>query len=476
MMHVRRRENRGPRRISDIQLVPNKLEKHSEAPNMSPSTYYYLFVILASLQCSAHPFTNFYMYFADSDGGLLQGEPSFQEGAPSVFQYIVKDSLRQWETVQLGNVEPMHQRRAHILLASADMAWTAHIHPDDFYDLSVLSPNTTLWRLNITFPRAGQYSILMTFLYKDPHSQLHREGNAQMTFMVNGTSDQGKTPSWGEGDFSVTRYFTSYPIGDNDLFDDWINTTSNGQTSVGFGEQYRVTLNVFGSNETNRNIVSNLVCTYFTITVYQSSTSNTPAKLVPYLAAPAHFTFNLNDGGIYHAHGTYLLPGQNMSSLQSLMNGMDMTKMMSYNPTSDWRYNASMNAYMVGLTGNGTLDCNSDMGPVMDDMMGMMNMDQYYGPPDYGKVVGIFGFPEAGPWRVWIYMKMELPNGEHRLIIPQFNIFAPIGGGSITPTSTSTSTSSAPVTSSQEQDTSSQDRTALPGILGMVCLLCHLVQ
>jgi len=117
----------------------------------------------------------------------------------------------------------------------------------------------------------------------------------------------------------------------------------------------------------------------------------------------------------------------------------------------------------------------------MDSMMGMMDMNQYYGPPDYNSVVGIFGFPEAGPWRVWIYMKMELPNGEHRLIVPEFNIFAPIGGGNVaTSTSASTSTATSATTSSQasssqvKEDSAASER-GVSGMWAMSLLLCILL-
>jgi len=149
-----------------------------------------------------------------------------------------------------------------------------------------------------------------------------------------------------------------------------------------------------------------------------------PATMVPYLAAPVHFTLSNEDNGVYHAHGTYLIDGMSMAQVAEMMKTMTMDQMMEMQDSDPAMYNLSMNALMIGVEMNGTLNCKSDEGAIMTEMMGMMNMSIYYGPSTFNVISGLFDFPDTGHWRMFAYMAMEMEDGSQRLFVPQIDFWA----------------------------------------------------
>jgi len=317
-----------------------------------------------------------------------------------------------------------HARYIHILIVSQDQEITAHMHPDDYMDLSDAPIKTSIFYIKASFPRNGIYSVAASFLFMDSRLGITREGFSQTAFTVTGMPAFNANATF---NYETMNRFSTYPINDSDIFDSWIDVKTNEDDTNGFygklivgGGSADPSSGITGVNAT-LNYVRINTCTYFYVTIYSNESSTTPAYMIPYLAAPVHFTVVNYDGGVYHAHGTFMPAGYDFQMVQAAMANSSMSDLMMMNPDS-MMYNLTMNAAMIGVEFNGTVDCLSDEGTVVDEMGGMMDMSIYYGPIPFGTVAGIFDFPVAGHWRIFAYMKLRLPSGEERLIVPHFAI------------------------------------------------------
>jgi len=163
-------------------------------------------------------------------------------------------------------------------------------------------------------------------------------------------------------------------------------------------------------------------CTAINVEFFKNDTTGmTPANLIPYLAAPVHFTISNRDNAVYHAHGTYLPEGMAMSDIVTMMDGMTMDQMMSLSPAM---LNLSMNAMMIGVESNGSVNCKSDEGKIMQEMEGMMDMSMFYGPSTFNRISGLFDFPDLTHFRIFAYVKVRLDDGTERLLVPSFAVYS----------------------------------------------------
>jgi len=81
-----------------------------------------------------------------------------------------------------------------------------------------------------------------------------------------------------------------------------------------------------------------------------------------------------------------------------------------------------MNAMMMGVTNQGTLNCTSDLGPdiqkyKIDPYKPMLPTSNFTFGPNF---IGLFDFPNVGNWRAFFYFKLQIGN-ETRLLVPDFS-------------------------------------------------------
>jgi len=287
-------------------------------------------------------------------------------------------------------------------MVSYDFEVAFHVHPDDYGNLETMSEAGAFY-VEVTLPKAGTWLIASSFIFSSDGGVIMREGFAQTTITVQGSPafDIYNIP-W---NYQSANSFKTHYIGANEIFEEPINVTSNSDPD-GIYAVFSVGDTPFLNTVTQRN------CTPIYLSLYYNS-SLTPANLVPFLNAPVHFTMASEFDAIYHAHGTYLPAGMDFAQARAASLGSNST----------W-YNLTMNMLMMGWQYNNTLNCLSDAGKVMMEMD--MDMTIWYGPATYGPtVVGIFDFPNAGNWRVWAYVKVLMPNGTERLIVPDFAVNVP---------------------------------------------------
>jgi len=389
-----------------------------------------LFVCLCGLVAvGAHPTVTFSLTFTDVNGRTPA--PNLTAGTEQTFYFTLQDQLRNYTTIDFANIMMMHNRYIHVLIMSFDWETTAHIHPDDFKVMTVNNTHS-VFMLKANFPKAGSWSFAMDFLYQDPISMNMREGVALEDMVVYGTPPMD--PIYGNSTFNYTstNSFTTHPINDSDIYLGWIDINTNEDyTDSG----YIAVLRVAGqSNATNTtglpvNTGENIhvqagVCTSIYLDVYTSDMQ--PAPLTSIMSAAVHFTISNRDNAVYHAHGMYRDPGTDIQDVVTMMNGMTMDMMMSMQSTmlTDPMFNMTMDGSMIGIATNGTLNCFSDVGVVMQSMGGMMDMNVFYGPETFSSVMGIFNFPDTGHWRLFAWMKLKLNDGTERLIVPSFGLLS----------------------------------------------------
>jgi len=311
----------------------------------------------------------------------------------------------------------LNDRWIHVLIVSGDWEWAGHFHPDDFKDMTVNNTNEVFF-IKTTFPRSGLWVLAFSFIYNDHVLGVWREGFTETNVYVDGTPDQNANPTF---NYTATNRFESYPVNDTDIFDDfvWVDTNLD---STGFVAVLSVDGQLVPSNgSVNVNVIQGL-CTAINIDFYKNDTSGmTPVNLIPYLAAPVHFTISNRDNAVYHAHGTYLLDTMDMSDVVTMMDGMTMDQMMTLSPEM---LNLSMNAMMIGVESNGSVNCKSDEGKIMQEMQGMMDMSMFYGPSTFYRISGLFDFPDLAHFRIFAYVKVRLDDGTERLLVPSFAVYS----------------------------------------------------
>jgi len=378
---------------------------------------------------SAHPVQTFNLVFTDSEGRIGQ-EANITAGINTTIYFSLQDQFNNLSLVRLGDLMQMHQRYIHLLVVSLDFAHALHTHPDFFSNLAYAPNDTTVFKFVTPFPISGEFTIAASFLFMDTRLNIIREGFSDFQFTVYGTP----LPNFNRVfNYTISNRFSTYPIASNDEFDVWVFIDSNINSESGFYGELIVGQGTADANSTvmyaglgNFNSTINYCgqnCTWFYLTIYSNESSTTTASMIPYLAAPVHITIAAEDGAVYHAHGTYVPPGMNFPDIMHEIGQTSMTEIMTLNPATDPLYNLSMNAAMIGITFDGTIDCLTDEGTVMMEMGGMMDMNTFYGPSTFGTVAGIFNWPDGGGfYNMYAYMKLRLPNGEERLIVPQFTI------------------------------------------------------
>jgi len=362
------------------------------------------------------------------------------EGEETTVTFQFLDELNNNAPVAFMNLMNYHGRYIHIQFASEDAELVWHVHPEDFYDITATGYGTYFW-VNATFPRSGRYFIGASFLFMNGSS--FREGASSEIIFVNGTTPMNNATY----NYTAINSFKTYPIDDTDriLYPIDIETnldeSANGikvifqviqQVSIHNHTHSTMTMTTGGVAPTvlsidppdNDAVVLN-TCSPFYMQVFMDG--GAPAStLIPYLRAPVHFTMVGPDGSVYHAHGSYLPDGILFPDLAGIVvahAGMNMTpaEMMS-----DPMMNLTMNGMMMGILPNGSVNCRSDAGKVMQYMP---NMDHslFYGPVNFGPtIIGLFDWAGFGDWRVFAWMKIEI-NGEERLIVPHFSVRTVLG-------------------------------------------------
>jgi len=330
-----------------------------------------------------------------------------------------------------------HGRYIHIQIASEDNELIWHVHPDDFYDITTTGSGTIFW-VNAVFPRAGKYYIGASFLFRN--GTRYREGAASDEIVVGGAVPMHNATF----NYTSINYFQSYPIDSTDRIYDPIDTQTNLASEFdGIKVIFQIVQQVGLNNHTHtggmimttggmpqQGLSSNppdndniylYTCVPFYLQVFMNGTETPATSLIPYLRAPVHFSMVSPDGGVYHAHGSYIPDGVLFNDLAGMVaahSGMNMTDEEMMN---DPMMNLTMNALMMGIQPNGTVNCESDAGVIME-FMPEMDHSRYYGPEHFGPViVGLFDWPAYGDWRVFAWMKIEI-NGVERLIVPHFSV------------------------------------------------------
>jgi len=252
------------------------------------------------------------------------------------------------------------------------------------------------------------------------------EGFAQADLTVAGNLPQKSTTTW---NYTTYGHFRTYPLSGTDVYDGPVsvstNTDPNGPRVELVVPVFDMMGNIISTSPYNTNITLG-VCSPFLLNVYVND-SMVPATLMPYLGAPVHFTIASPDDAAYHAHGMYMLPGDDWAETMTAMSTVMMetqTEMMD-NMMIDPNVNVTLNAMMMlGLEMNMSLDCQLDMGTAMMNM-GMTSMNLYFGPPTFaGSLVATFDWPQdSRQWRLWAYLKIMMADGTERLIVPSFDIY-----------------------------------------------------
>lgn len=338
-----------------------------------------------------------------------------------------------------------------MLVTSPDQELTWHLHPDDFTNMTQLSPSTKVFSVPMNFTRSGLWNFGVSFLYFDTARNKLREGVALADILVYGEPSSNKNIT---RDYRTLNRFRTYPVGDNDVFTQVVDTKTNidsesgiialfqvnpwpinfapptpssttgGQTplTTGFGHVHHTSTGGVEFNFTQNNDIQPYTCTYFYLSLYDlSGGSPIPATAVPYLAAPVHFTMLAPDGAVFHAHGTWLpADGSDFPNLVTMMSSMTEEEMNAMTP-DDPMYDSMMGAMMIGVGMNNSINCATDAGVIMAEMPDM-DMNVFYGPSNFSIVTGIFDFPEAGNWTIFAYMKVKMPSGEIRMVVPHFQV------------------------------------------------------
>jgi len=84
-------------------------------------------------------------------------------GDPADIVFKIKDG----EGKPVQDLQITHDRLVHVVIASADFAVFAHIHPDDFGPITDEMKKKAEYPVRFTFPRAGRYIIAIDTASKD---------------------------------------------------------------------------------------------------------------------------------------------------------------------------------------------------------------------------------------------------------------------------------------------------------------------
>jgi len=328
--------------------------------------------------------------------------------------------------VTFADLMLMHEKYIHVILVSYDYETNYHVHPDDFGDVQQMSDNGAFY-VTVNFTASGSWMVGATFGYQldgDMNNPMI-EGFAQTDLVVAGNIPQLTNPVF---NFVNTGRFRTYSFSENGLFDGPIsvstNTDPNGPRVELLMPVFDMMGNIISTRPMNTNITLGL-CSPFLINVYVND-SLVPATMVPLLGAPAHLTIASPDDAAYHAHAIYILPdktwAQTVSDMPSIMslNQEQMMMDMMTNPEVNVTMDAMM---MLGMEMNMSLDCQLDMGTAMMNM-NMTSMNLYFGPPTFGPTfVGDFDWiQDSGAWRLWAWMKIMMPDGTEKLLVPNFDV------------------------------------------------------
>eukprot|EP01119_Soliformovum_irregulare_P016029 TRINITY_DN4600_c0_g1_i1.p1 TRINITY_DN4600_c0_g1~~TRINITY_DN4600_c0_g1_i1.p1 ORF type:complete len:433 (-),score=93.62 TRINITY_DN4600_c0_g1_i1:105-1403(-) len=394
---------------------------------MSRLIFLFAFLLGSLYVCNAHPIPTFWMNMCDSTGKAYDYQwtaGNYTSGQQETLYFYFTDMEHNNAIVPFGLMMPMHQRFIHVLIVSQDNELTGHTHPDDFTDMSKLPNDTTVFSINITFPRAGIYSIAANFMFNDLVNKTYRDGFAQTEFNVIGAGKMNPNPT---RNFNTTNRYALWNFTDasREIFEGWVDTTKNYDPKGYWGELLVSIDNGPLTSAQNINLTA-LNCTYFVVNMYSDNdTMGEPAPLLPLMAAPVHFTLTNYDGAVYHSHGMYLPSNMSFTTALKTLGKLTMGQLMMMDPLTDYRYNLSQSASMIGITPDGLMDCMADEGKVMYDMdkMGMMmDMSQFYGPSKFNNMASIFNFPNGFNWRVYAWMKVQDHEGNPRLLVPHWDI------------------------------------------------------
>lgn len=85
------------------------------------------------------------------------------------------------QPVPWGDTLSYHNRRLHATIVSTDLAYVAHLHPEDFQEPT---PSATLWSVPFTFPQEGTYiveveAVLPTNNIKDESTKMAVTGRTK---------------------------------------------------------------------------------------------------------------------------------------------------------------------------------------------------------------------------------------------------------------------------------------------------------
>lgn len=312
-------------------------------------------------------------------------------------------------------------------MVSYDYQTNYHVHPDDFGDVQSMS-EAGAYYVTINFTASGSWMMSATFGYQldgDMNNPMS-EGFAQTDLTVAGSIPQLPNTTW---NYATSGRFRTYDLPPDGVFDEPISVATNSDPNGPLVEFLIPTFDMNGNIVSNRSTNVNItlgVCNPFIINVYVDNTL-VPATLVPLLGAAAHITIASPDQAAYHAHAIYLVEDETWA--ETLMDAQTIMaespeQMMSEMMTDD-EVNVTMNAMMMlGLEMNMSLNCQVNMGTVMMQM-GMTDMNEYFGPATFGPtLIGDFDWiQDSRSWRVWPWMKIMLPNGTEKLLVPNFDVY-----------------------------------------------------
>jgi len=388
-----------------------------------------LFIAVAffASKVEGHLMPNFLFHLTDSAGN--RPYPPIYADRLTKFYFNFVDMYNNFKQVKATELLLFHDRYIHLLIASEDNELVMHAHPDDFGNILIMDQTSGCFYINLVFPRYGYWMVTASFLFTN--GSFIREGVSATSFYVypNNGSQAMSTTTW---NYTPENNFRIYPLEPNNVYNHFVNSNTNVEdngvyVSMEFGNPE---ISHGGHQMKRRQVtlqrlenITTAECVPFTLHVRVLENGNyIPATLVPYLAAPVHFTMVSDQNFVYHAHGSYLLPNMTIDDARMLvMNEYgSMHGNMSGGDNMD-TMSVVHHGIMMGLTGNGTINCFVEAGQVIRDTG--MSMGTLEGPDTFGPdIIGIFDFPLTGNFRVWANMKIRLANGTEFLFTPHFDV------------------------------------------------------
>jgi glutamine synthetase len=184
-----------------------------------------------------------------------------------------------------SKLQETHHRRIHVAILGDDLDVFSHIHPEDFSQVSDLA---TVFVVELKFPKAGMYSMLVTYR-PDGYSQ---DIEQRHVLKVMGSPEMTK-PNY---NFGLEHYFESEIVG-NGVFTDTIlfSTLTDSEHA-----DYRVIASIGDQIRAGE-------CTMIKFTFFNGN--GTMADMNPYLGHAIHLLISNQERTVFdHIHGNVFDP------------------------------------------------------------------------------------------------------------------------------------------------------------------------